>query len=73
MSDEDVVGEHRHRDEALTTGASRLHFNFGEKYLKALDWDLAVYQLLTMAPGVERMPTFGSKVSEFPLGLSLIT
>jgi len=40
--------------------------------MKALDYDLAVDQLLTMAPRVESIPVFERGFFGFPLSLGLI-
>ena len=59
MAEEEIVWEHRHRDEVLLTGTPRPHLDLGEKRVKALDHDLAIDQLLTVAPRVEGIPVFG--------------
>jgi hypothetical protein len=57
MVEEEVVRKHRHRDEVSLTCTSRPYFYFGEKGLKALDHDLIVDKLLTMASRVKSVPT----------------
>jgi len=72
MAEKEIIREHRYRDEEWLTGTSRPHLDLGEKRLKALDHDLTVYQLLTMAPRVEGIPAFKRGFFGFPLSLGLI-
>jgi len=72
MAEKEIIGKHRYRDEVLLTGTSRPHLDLGEKRLKALAHDLAVDQLLTMAPCVEGVPVFKREFFGFPLSLDLI-
>jgi hypothetical protein len=72
MAEKEIIWKHRYRDEVLLTGTSRPHLDLGEKCMKTLAHDLAVDQLLTMAPRVESIPVFKRGFFGFPLSLGLI-